>query len=197
MTDQKREKAGRGDLGTKRYRRCVAAFDRVEHCLQERYYIEAIAILDSLISDRLASRLGFLANQEISAQLTCGQLCNQLVGASTAASGSGAEKKHEFRAIVGDIQSWVQRRNDAMHGTAKILRGDEPDVTFDDMLKSHCQDAVNGRELLRRFDDLDTAERGEKGKRPATAPNAFFPERRGTKGARRLPDEGRPMGGCG
>ncbi len=191
---QNRRKAGqRGGLhglGNRRYERYVAAFDRVEHCLEAKCYLEAIAILDSLISDRLTSRLGFLQDQEISGGLPCGQLCRKLVGAANDPTRPGLEEKDGFRRVTQDIQRWVDERNKAMHQTAKILREDESEATFDQLLERHREDVVRGRELLRQFDELDTADRREDRTRlPASWPNAFFPERREAEAARRLVSE--------
>lgn len=182
MTDQKREKAGWGNLGMQRHLRYVHAFDRVIHCVDAKYYLEAIAILDSLITDRLASRLGYLVDEEISARLTSGQLCGRLVGKQ---DDQGVEKDSGFRAIVQEIQQWVLNRNDAMHAAAKILRSDEAPTNFSDLLESHHQNALTGIRLLQSFDQLDTADRRARGKLPATQPDAFFPEKRRIAGSRR------------
>jgi hypothetical protein len=187
MVDATREKADWGHLGIQRYLRYVAAFDRVVHCLDAEYYLEAIAILDSLIGDRLASRLGHLVAAEIPVRLSCGQLCNRLVG-SDSKNESGAEKDLAFRKSIEEIQKWVKRRNDAMHATAKVIRSDEESVDFAGLLSSHRQNALAGVELLQLFDTLDTAARRKQGKSPATRPNAFFPEKRKNASGRRRPN---------
>ena len=175
MTELKREVGGWGGLGDRRYERYVDAFDWVEKCLGEGYYLEAIAVLDSLINDRLNSRLGYVTKTEIDSWLTCGQLCRDLVGKG--GKNTGAEKDADFRTAITDIQNWVKMRNEAMHATAKILR-DEEGQPFTAILQQHRQAAVDGIRCLRAFDELDTADRARVNKHPASAPNAFFPERR-------------------
>jgi len=65
MTPASRDAGGWGGLGLNRHERFKAAFDRVVHCVDKEYYLEAIAILDSLIYDRMASRLNFLKKREV------------------------------------------------------------------------------------------------------------------------------------
>ena len=85
-----------------------------------------------------------------------------------------------------------------MNGTRRcikrrgFLREDESEATFDQLLERHREDVVRGWELLRQFDELDTADR--KGELQHLGcqrlwPNAFFPERREAEAARRLVSE--------
>ena len=122
---QNRRKAGqRGGLHGLGNRRITSDTSlpsmQFEHCLKAKCSLEAIAILDSLISDRLTSRLGFLQDQEISGGLPCGQLCRKLVGAANDPTRPGLEEKDGFRRVTQDIQRWVDERNKAMHQTAGI-----------------------------------------------------------------------------
>jgi hypothetical protein len=179
MSRAVRDTAGWGTLGSRRYQRYVAAFDWSERCVERGYYLEAIAILDSLICDRLASRLGHLTGEGVELRLTCGQLCQRLIGGDSTTR-SGSEKDAEFREAIGSIREWVGRRNDALHAAAKVLHSDDSSRSFPTLLKSRRRDALDGKKVLRKFDDLDTASRARVGKSPATRPNAFFPERRST-----------------
>lgn len=172
-------------LGTRRYIRYVAAFDRVIQCIDAGYFLEAIAIIDSLLWDRLASRLGYRIDKEVSARLSCGQLCGQLLGSDDKGV-SGKEQNRDFQAVIKDIRDWVKRRNVAMHATAKILHSQQAPEDFGTVLLTHRQDAIAGVKLLRRFDLLDTSDRASKNKRPATSPNAFFPEKRHPESATRF-----------
>ncbi|RJO77942.1 hypothetical protein D5S18_06605 [Nocardia panacis] len=178
-----REKSRGDGLGNQRWRRYADAFDRVERCASQGHHLEAIAILDSLIGDRLASRLGHLqgiASVEVAA---IGPLCKQLVGKS---GDSGIEPDAEFRAVVVEIKDWVRPRNDAMHGIARVFRPADATTAFDAAIESHRQTVAHGMVLLQRFDRLDTAARRLAGKIPGTWPAAFFPDERP---ARPRPDE--------
>ncbi|MFC9997029.1 hypothetical protein [Nocardia sp. NPDC127526] len=175
MVDLMREKSRGNGLGNKRWRRYADAFDRVERCLSQGYHLEAIAILDSLIGDRLASRLAHLVGTDSIAVSAVGTLCGKLVGHKNSA---GVEVDPAFREVVAEIKTWSAARNDAMHAIARIFRYEDPAVSFDDAMESHRQTVLAGIALLQRFDQLDTAVRKQRRKIPATVPGAFFPEER-------------------
>lgn len=160
-----REVGGHDGLGYSRFKRYRDAFMRAEHCIESGYYLEAIAILDSLITDRLASRVAHLTQKPVTERSTCGQLAGQLL--------QGVERDPEFQNVVSAIKTWVDRRNAAMHATAKIMRRRDAEVAFATLLAGHAEDARAGVDLLIAFDNLDTASRLLVGKRPATQPGAF------------------------
>lgn len=54
--------AGEG-YGSLRYRLFVAANDHIERSIAHGFYCEAISVTESVISDRLESRLSFLTNK--------------------------------------------------------------------------------------------------------------------------------------
>ncbi|MFF2392279.1 hypothetical protein [Nocardia sp. NPDC058114] len=175
MDKPKREKSHGNGLGTKRWRRYAEAFDRVERCASQGYHLEAIAILDSLIGDRLASRLSHLQGTDTVQVTAIGPLCTKLIGNEKA---SGIEHDTEFRDVTAEIRNWASCRNDAMHGIARIFRPEDPAVSFDAAIEVHGQTVRDGIAVLRRFDRLDTAARKEHKKVPATWPAAFFPAER-------------------
>jgi hypothetical protein len=170
-----RDVGGHNGLGDRRYERYCAAFDRIEHCIGAGYCLEAIAILDSLLWDRLSSRLGYLKGEPIDVKKNIGTLCSELIGDSGT---GGREKDPAFRDTIGDVKGWLFRRNEAVHATAKVFREETSEKDFNDILNSHRQTAADGIKSLRTFDLLDTKSRDEVGKVPASFPDAFFPERR-------------------
>lgn len=139
-------------------------------------------ILDSLIWDRLASRLGHITGKNSDLPNSSGGLCIKLVGASTTKN-SGAEKDSAFRDAVRNIQEWVKKRNEALHATAKVFRSEHSPKDFADILQSHRRDALDGIKYLQVFDALDRASRAKSGKRTATDPGAFCPDRRAKRAA--------------
>lgn len=179
MTKTMRRPAGGNQLGNRRYKRYCDAFDWIMKCVDEGFYLEAIAILDSLLWDRLSSRLGYVTGKPVDASLALGRVCNALVGPDP--NGTGCEQDVRFRQAIRTIQRWVTRRNEAMHATAKILHSESSPKDFKSVLNAHHQDAVDGIKYLQTFDKLDTASRALVDKHPASFPNAFFPERRGNK----------------
>jgi hypothetical protein len=176
MTKPTRGSAGGNELGNRRYKRYCDAFDWIMKCVDGGYHLEAIAILDSLLWDRLSSRLGHVTGKPVDSSLASGRVCRDLVGSDR--KGTGCEQDPKFRQAIRRIQKWVRRRNEAMHATAKILHSESSPKDFKSVLNAHYQDAVYGIKCLQAFDELDTASRATVGKRPASFPNAFFPERR-------------------
>jgi len=188
MTKNTRDVGGHGGLGDRRYQRFCDAFGRVTDCVKERYYLEAIAILDSLICDRLNSRLAYLNESVEWREAACGRLCWKLLDEDGTASkkkfaGKGHDKDEEFRKAIEDIQKWARKRNEALHHTATLFRDKDSQDDFATLLESHKQVAIDGIKYLQAFDKLDTKSREavSKDKRPASCPHAFFPELRGKR----------------
>lgn len=178
VVDQTREKARGHELGHLRLDRYTAAYDWAVQCIDTGHYLEAIAVLDSLLGDRLASRYSYVRRTEPSVRPAVGQLCKVLLHGPPKVVNPPIEVDPQFRAVIGEIQGWAKTRNSAMHQTAKILRNGAARVGFKDILDEHRQTALDGIALLRQFDELDTLDRQRAGKRPGTWPNAFFPEKR-------------------
>jgi hypothetical protein len=175
MKKRFRDVGGYGGLGDRRYERYCGAFDWVVHCVGAGYFLEAIAVLDSIIWDRLSSRLGYLSGQQVDDRDSLGKVCGQLVGGS---GESGFESDTSFRRIELKIKEWVSKRNHAVHATAKVFRGETSETDFRMILQSHKKTAEEGILYLQAFDLLDTESRQKAGKIPGSCPNAFFPERR-------------------
>lgn len=143
------------------------------HCVKGGYFLEAIAVLDSLIWDRLSSRLAFLSGASVEDRDTLGKICFQLVGTSEK---SGFERDPSFREVELQIKKWVSKRNHAVHATAKVFRDETSDEDFRSILRTHEKTAEEGIRYLQKFDVLDTRSRQQVGKIPGSSPNAFFPE---------------------
>jgi hypothetical protein len=178
MEKRYRDVGGHDGLGDRRYARYCGAFDWVEHCVEVGYFLEAIAVLDSIIWDRLSSRLGYLSGERVNDKNTLGSICKQLVG--TPGKG-GLERDASFQGAELQIQEWVNKRNDAVHATAKVFRDETSDQGFRSILRSHKETAEEGIRHLQAFDLLDTESRRKAEKIPASWPDAFFPERRTRK----------------
>jgi hypothetical protein len=162
-------------LGTKRYIRYAAAFKRLVHCRDNGYYLECIAILDSLISGRLASRFCFRSGKHVSVRDTLGRLCGRHLYAKPIQD-SPLETEEEFRSVVTEIRQRVKQRNEAIHAVAKVIRNDDEPFSFDELLDYHRGNVETGIELLKSLDSLDTVAGRRARKTPTTYPNSFFPE---------------------
>lgn len=165
--------------GTKRYRRYRAVFQRALQAQADGYPLEGIAIIDSLLTDRLASRLGYVTHDSPSERLSCGQVCHRLMKGEKA-PGSPKERDPEFRDAISRIQAWVRRRNHALHALAKSLPK-EDGKPLGQLIEEHNKVLSTGIDLLLLFDKLDRVSRkSNKAKRPATAPSAFTLTHRGS-----------------
>jgi hypothetical protein len=176
-TPTPRDIAVHGDgLGDRRYYRYCAAFDRADRAMQDGYYLEAITLFDSLIFDRLSSRLHHLSQSATKATGT-GALCNDLLRGRE--GGTAWEADSSFLGVIGYIKDWTHQRNEAVHATANVFRSDTSEQSFQAILVSHQDTASKARQCLREFDKLDTESRSKAGSRPpASYPHAFYPENR-------------------
>ncbi|NNH73949.1 hypothetical protein HLB23_29540 [Nocardia uniformis] len=173
-----REKARGPELGHQRLDRYTAAYDWAVKCIDTCHYLEAIAVLDSLLGDRLSSRYTHILRAESIVPVAVGEVCKRLLNGDPKLAAPQVESDPRFRVVIDEIWEWARTRNRAMHQAAKILRNGDPRVAFLDILEEHRQTALDGVALLRKFDELDTQIRQERGKVPGTYPNAFFPENR-------------------
>lgn len=178
MEKQVRQSARDPQFGDRRARRYTAAFDWVMESIETGHYLEAVAVLDSLLSDRLASRYWHVRKERPTSKDTVAGLCRKLLEGFDIKTNPAVETDRSFIAVIEAIKVWTAARNDAIHATAKIFSMDDPDAEFASALELHCATAIDGVRLLQEFDDLDTAARKLAGEIPGTYPNAFFPDRR-------------------
>ncbi|MFD3511006.1 hypothetical protein [Nocardia sp. NPDC058666] len=185
---QTRQLAHDPGFGARRARRYTAAFDWVMESIETGHYLEAVAVLDSLLSDRLASRYWRIRKVQPTGRDTAKRLCGKLLNGFEKTDNPAVETDPSFIAVIEAISDWADVRNDAIHATAKIFGIEDPIIGFHRVLAIHQSTAVEGVRLLQAFDELDTASRELAGQMSGTYPNAFFPDRRP-----RLSSERRPV----
>jgi hypothetical protein len=133
-----KEKSRVGALRFRLYKHC---YQRVDQALDAGYHLEAIALLESMISDRLESRLAFLAQTDFSFK-TLGALINKA---------RAAECDPELRVLVIEkLPVWSKNRNEAIHEMAKLADGDTDGWEARQLKNS--QFARDGLALLRKLD---------------------------------------------
>lgn len=106
-------------IGTQRYNTYKASINRVKKAIEEEYYLEAITLCESLIADRLESRLNHLTDSDDFSFKTLGCLHDGI-------------RKHETNIELiqlvesrkGRLDIWRDKRNKALHAIAKIEDGD-------------------------------------------------------------------------
>lgn len=102
-----------------------SAYSRIAESSKAGFHLESITIIESLIADRLESRLTFVLQRDFSFQ-HLGSLITKT---------RQVETDPTLLKLVGqDLDNWRKSRNKALHEMAKIADGD----------MSSWQDRVNG-----------------------------------------------------
>ena len=119
------------------------AFARMKQAADSGYFLEAIAIAESVISDRLLSYIRSKGSKISVNQATVGALGKQL-------------KERAFKTdddaimqLAADVQEWSCRRNVAVHAAAKSEPG-TPTLPLTDFVRQARDAARDGRILARR-----------------------------------------------
>ena len=101
------------------YGRCIAQYNEA---LGHEFYIEAVAIVESLIADRLESRLAWKHAQDISKRRfsTVGKLATEL-------KGKRSDEPEEAKEVYSKIAHWAGSRNRAIHELVKLEECEMPD----------------------------------------------------------------------
>jgi len=148
-------------VGNHRYQLYAIAWRRVHDACKAGYHLEAITLLESLLSDRMESRARHLtgANQGFR---PLGQLV-QIFKTN--------EREPLFLDLVGRIDIWRSKRNRALHELVKFESGTLP--SWDKQTAVLPAIVSEGQALLQEFAHLDELDRAKVGKRPATSPNVF------------------------
>lgn len=165
MPDKKsRERVIAGEdeeVGTHRYRLYKAAFTRVKEASRAGYHLEAITLIESLLSDRMESRVAHLTKSKAGFK-TLGWLICEL----------RKHKSETFAQVLAGIDAWRELRNRSLHELVKFEAGDLR--TWDKKTADLRAIVEKGIAVLREYDALDCAERKLAGARPAaTEPAAF------------------------
>lgn len=111
-----RRKASNHDAGMQRFNLYKPAFVRISKALDGGFYVDAICILESLISDRLESY--FLNVHGVSLKhSTLGSLIHKFN------SGNSEIDRVLFNLVTKDLDIWRVKRNKAVHGMVKLEEG--------------------------------------------------------------------------
>ena len=137
---------GKG-YGNRRFLLFEAARDHIERSLELGFFCEAIAISESVISDRLESRLSWLTKKNVGFK-TLGWLIKKL---------RKCETDPVLLLLLDELDTWREQRNGALHEMVKVADdGPVPDwqtrdsdwqIRMDELSVS----ARSGYELLKRL----------------------------------------------
>lgn len=97
-------------IGQARYAQIKGGIDQYKKAMDADFYIEAIALMESAISDRLESTLNYLHPNSDYSYKTIGVLAKDLL----------KEKAYKEETLK-EILDWAKTRNDAIHQMVKLL----------------------------------------------------------------------------
>lgn len=128
-------------IGSTRYNLYKQAYSRINDATKQGFFLEAITIIESLVSDRIESRLTFLKGRDFSFK-TLGGLIKE---------SRKIETDSALRGLVDqNLDRWRNDRNKALHEIAKIADGDSS--TWEDRVKGIVPVATDGLKVLRAID---------------------------------------------
>jgi len=123
--------------GQEKYEIIKAAISRYNTAIEHSFFLEATALTESLISDRLESRLGELIKGPVSFD-TIGNLLNSL---------RKIETDFVLKEIMNrQINNWCGDRNTVIHQAAKIELGKKKE--WQDFIKQAEKTAKDGRKIF-------------------------------------------------
>lgn len=129
-------------VGKQRFELYKKAYDWINHSIKEGFYLESIALIESLIADRLESRLSFLSKKNFAFK-TLERIiskCNDI------------ETDPNLKSIVlNDLVRWKDNRNKALHEMVKIEKGTS--IDWDTRRNLTRKSAKDGLKLLRIIDN--------------------------------------------
>jgi hypothetical protein len=143
-TPRKRALATTGTtVGRQRNDLYRSAWKRINEAIENGYHLEAITLIESLVSDRLESRASHLRPHDDVTFKPLGDSINKL---------RDIEKDVEFRDLVNiEVRAWKELRNKALHEMAKLEDGDLG--TWEERIATLPPISTEGLSILRRVDN--------------------------------------------
>jgi len=118
-----------------------SVFKKIKLANEAGFYLEAITLIESLITDRLESRLSYLDRKDFSFK-TIGKLIKKT---------KQIETDSELKILIEtDLFEWSDDRNKSLHEMAKIAEGDFS--SWDEKYLKLKKIASDGMALLRKID---------------------------------------------
>lgn len=154
---KKRALANNSKIASQRKETLAAAYSWIKYAISSGFYIEAITIIESLISDRLESRLSFIMNKNIGFQNPT-NLIEKMISEENKQTNVDEELlkllKNENIKPMSDLSSWVKQRNEVVHELAKLEADNY--IPFNEKKAKAKIVADKGVKLLRKLDNRIT-----------------------------------------
>lgn len=130
-------------VGQSRYETYKATIERINKAMDASFYVEAIALCESIIADRLESLANQISQSSKYSYVTIGKLTEYLLGTK-----QRVLLTQEIVDVVNKIKNWTKKRNSAVHEMAKNIEGDFMEKYSD--LKETAEEA---KTLFRELDN--------------------------------------------
>lgn len=140
------------EVGAKRHQTYRHIIEQYHLAMSQGFYIEAISLMESLISDRLESLANELSGSENYSYATLEKLLIFLCGRNQA-----LQLPDNLKDVLNEICIWKNERNRAIHEMAK-----EINHSFADNYDALEDTADEGYTLFRKLDNAIRAYRQEK-----------------------------------
>jgi len=131
-------------VGMQRYATYKDAINRISESIKKGFYLEAITLSESLIADRLESRLKYLTGSDKYSFKPLGKLQEGIRDHET---DKYLIELLEFK--KGKLDNWRNNRNNALHAMAKIEKGDARE--WDGKMEECKKIALDGEELRKEI----------------------------------------------
>lgn len=158
--------SGKNKVGASRFWLLRAAAKRAAEAFEQRFYLEAITLTESLLATRLESRLSHVRKCRGNSKAVnfdpLGRLCKDLIREDT----EPVLDWEAYHPAILVIRDWVNERNAALHEMAKLESEDGPD--FSEKYEKSREIALRGFRALLAYDAIDREVRGNASKTTAT-----------------------------
>jgi hypothetical protein len=147
------------------------AFAHVQQSIRDGHHLEAITVLESILTDRLGSIVHGALGHKVTLRHTLGGLVKlatqgPLITQSEQAEGVPARRYASLPAdimnfLTGQLSHWWRMRNNAVHGMAKLHH--VGDVTFAERYAKLSGAVLEGVRVLQQLDAYDQREKAKSG----------------------------------
>ncbi len=133
---------GKDITGKQKYEIMRSAVSRYNTAMEHNFYLEATALIESLITNRLESRLAGLTSDEVEID-TLGNLIKKI-------KKTELETDTELYSIMtNEINAWREKRNITIHRAAKLVKDEKKD--FAQFLEVAKDTATEGRKIFDQY----------------------------------------------
>lgn len=127
-----------------RYKQIKSGIDRYKEAMDAGFYIEAIALMESAISDCLESTLNYIFPNKDYSFKTIGNLTYGLLD-------NRCYLSENWISILEEIKEWADKRNDAVHQMVKLIPN--KNKSFQERYNELKQCAEEGYDLFKKLNN--------------------------------------------